>query len=171
MLSSDEHVFNSIKDLYKNALENIKFRHNVFVKAQKRKSNRGRKIIWFNPPYSYSVATDIGKKFFLLQDKHFPKTHKFYKIFYRNNVKVSYSSMPNISSILKSHNKKVLSNGVSKSSKSSCNCRDKCSCPLNDNCLQQNVIYCSKVIPGNQYTNNNHPNYIGLTESSFKDKT
>ena len=78
--------------------------------------------------------------------------------------------MPNISSIIKSHNKKVLSNGVSKSSKSSCNCRDKCSCPLNDNCLQQNVICCSKVIPGNQYTNNNHPNHIGLTESSFKDR-
>ena len=112
-LSSDEHVFNSTKDLYNNALENsgykqnIKFQHNVFVKVQKRKSKRGRQIKWFFPPYSCSIATDIGKKFFLLLGKHFPKRHKFYKFFSRNNVKVSYSSMPNISSIIKSHNKKV----------------------------------------------------------------
>ena len=48
--------------------QNIKFQRNVFIEAQKRKSNRGRKIIWFNPRYS-SVATGIGKKFFLLLDK------------------------------------------------------------------------------------------------------
>ena len=175
-LSYDEHVFNSTKHLYNNALKNsgykknIKFQHNVPVEAQKRKSNRGRKIIWFNPTYICGVATDTGKKFFLLLGKHFPKTHKVYKIFNRSNVKVSYSSMPNISSIIKSHNKKVLSNNESKSSKSSCNCRDKSSCPLNGNCLQQNVMYCSKVILGNQYTNKNHPHNIGLTESSFKDR-
>ena len=142
-LSSDEHVFNSTKDLYNNTQknsgykQNIKFQHNVPVEVQKRKNNRGRKIIWFNPPYSCSVATDIGKKFFLLLDKHFPKTHKFYKIFNRNNFKVSYSSMQNISGKIKYHNKKVLSNDASKSSKSSCNCRDKSSCPLNGNCLQK----------------------------------
>ena len=169
-LSSNEHVFNSTKGLYNNVLknsgykQNIKFQHNVFVEAQKRKSNRGRKIIWFNPPYRCSVATDIGKKFFLLLDNYFPKTHIFYKIFNRNNVKVSYSLMPDISSIIKSHNKKVFSNDESKSSKSSCNCRDRISCPLNGNCLQQNVIYCSTVIPRNHYNNKNHPHYIGLTE-------
>ena len=167
--SSDEHIFNSTKDLYNNALknsgykQNIKFQHNVSVEAQKRKNNRGRKIIWFNPRYSCSIATDIG-------DKHFPKMHKFYKILNRNNVKVSYSSMPCISSIIKSHNKKVLSNEESKSSKSFCNCRDKSFCPLNGNYLKQNVIHCSKVILRNQYTNENQPHYIGLTESSFKDR-
>ena len=148
--------------------QNNKFQHNAFVEAQKRKTNRGRKIIWFNPTSSCSVATEIGNKIFLLLDKHFPEMHKFYKIFNRNNVKVSYSSMSNISSIIKFHNKKALSNDESKSWKSSCNCRGKSSCPLNGNCLQQNVIYCSKVIPRNQYTNKNHPHYIGLTESSFK---
>ena len=81
--------------------QNIKFQRNVFIEAQKRKSNRGRKIIWFNPRYS-SVATGIGKKFFLLLDKHFPKPHKFYKIFNQNNVKVSCSSMPNISNKIRS---------------------------------------------------------------------
>ena len=66
-LSSDEHVFNSTKGLYNNALkntgykENIKFQHNVLVEAQKRKNNRGRKIIWFNLPYSCNVPNDICK--------------------------------------------------------------------------------------------------------------
>ena len=110
------------------------------------------------------------KDFFLLLDKNLPKTHKFYKIFNWNDVKVSYSSMPNISSIIKSHNKKVLSNDESNSWKSSCNCRHKSSCPLNGNCLQQNVICCSKIIPKNEYTNKSHPCYIGSTENSFKDR-
>ena len=122
----------------------------------------------YNPSYSYSVATDISKTFFLLLVKHFPKTHKFYKIFNQNNVKVSFSSMPNFSSITKSHNKMVLSNDKSKSSKSSCNYRDKSFCSLNGNSLQQNVIYCSKVIPRNQFNNKNNPHCIGLTESFLK---
>ena len=122
-------LFNGTKDLYNNTLktngykQNIKFQHNVFLEAQKRKSNRVYKVIWFNPPYSCSVATDIDQKLFLLLNKHFPKAHKFYKVFSRNSIKVSYSSMPNISSITKSHNKKVLSNDESKSPKSSCNCK------------------------------------------------
>ena len=77
--------------------------------------------------------------------------------------------MPNFSSIIKYYNKKILSNDESKSSKSSCNCRDKTSCPLNGNCLQQNVEYCGKVIPRNEFANKNNPHYIGLTKSSFQD--
>ena len=48
-----------------------------------------RRITWFNPPYSNSVATDIWKKCFLLLDKHFPRKHKFYKIFNGSNVQVT----------------------------------------------------------------------------------
>ena len=97
------------------------------------------------------------QKVFLTARQTFtPTTHKFYKIFNRNNVKVSCSLMPNSSSIIKSHNKNVLSNDESKSSKSPCNCTDKSSCPLNGNCLQQNVIYCGKFFPRNQYINISH---------------
>ena len=71
-------------------------------------------------------------------------------------VLVSNSGYAPISSIIKSHNKKILRNDESKSSKSSCNCKDTSSCPPNGNCLQQNVIYCRKVILRNQYTNKNH---------------
>lgn len=87
----------------------------------------------------------------LLQlDKHFLKRHKFHKIFNWNNIKVKYGSSTNISAMIKSHNKKILSNDKLKSSKCVCNCRDN---PLNGSSLQQNVIYCSNVIPRKQFTN------------------
>ena len=78
-LLSDEHVLNSRKNIYDNASrkcvykQNIKLQHNVFVEVQKRKSNRGRKTTCFSLSYSCSVATNINKKFFSLQDKHLPK--------------------------------------------------------------------------------------------------
>ena len=37
------------------------------------KRQRSRKVIWFNPPYSKSVKTYIGKRFLKAIDKHFPK--------------------------------------------------------------------------------------------------
>ena len=32
-----------------------------------------RNIIWFNPPYSMNVQTNIGREFLNLVSKHFPK--------------------------------------------------------------------------------------------------
>ena len=67
--------------------------------------NRGC-IVWFNPPFSKNVATKIGRYFLNLLDKHFPQDHKFHKIFNRNNIKVSYSCMPNIKSAINSPTEK-----------------------------------------------------------------
>ena len=57
-------------------------------KEQKKKNNRTRKVIWFNPPYSKQASTNIGKRFLNLLDQHFPKQYRLYKIFNRNNVNV-----------------------------------------------------------------------------------
>ena len=70
------------------------------------------KIIWFNPPYSKHVKTNIGKIFMKLISKHFPKQHKYYKIFNKNTVKLSYSCMPNMLSIITKHNKTFLNKKV-----------------------------------------------------------
>ena len=51
-----------------------------------------------------NVSTNIGKKIFSLLNKHFPKAHKLHKLFDRNNVKVSYSSLPNFKSVINGHN-------------------------------------------------------------------
>ena len=94
-----------------------------------------------------NVETNIAKKFLQLVSKHFPKGHKLSKIFNRNNVKVSYSCMPNVASIISTHNKKVLNNNNNNNRviTPGCNCRNRNECPLRGNCLDKNVVYCGKV--------------------------
>ena len=73
------------------------------------KRNRKRKIIWFNPPFSKNVSTNIGKQFLDLIKKHFPPQNRLHKIFNRNTLKLSYSCTKNMGNIVKSHNKTILS--------------------------------------------------------------
>ena len=73
----------------------------------------------------------------------------------RNNVKLSYSCMPNIASIIKRHNNKIMKTNCKKLD-DSCNCRKKESCPMKGgNCRKSNVIYEASII-----TNNNTKTYI-----------
>ena len=62
------------------------------------KKQRKRQIKWFHLSYSVNVKTNIDKIFLSLLKKSFPKNVK-------NNVKISYSGMSNISSIITEHNK------------------------------------------------------------------
>ena len=66
------------------------------------KKKRKRDVTWHNPPYSIHVKTNIGEVFFKLLHMHFLKTHKFFKIFNKNTLKLSYSSMRNMASIIAS---------------------------------------------------------------------
>ena len=89
--SFNEQVVNSAKPEYEKVLKDSEYK-NVNLKyrgrkGQKKKNNRNRKVVWFNPPYSKQVSTNIAKGFLNLLDQHFPK-HRLYKIFNRNNVKV-----------------------------------------------------------------------------------
>ena len=103
-------------------------------------------------------------RFLQLIDKHFPKKHKWHKIFNRNNVKVSYSCLPNIASIITSHNKSILKN-TKDSINDTCNCQDKQLCPLDNKCLDKSVIYKCNIKSEDL---NKEANYIGLTEGTFK---
>ena len=84
---------------YQQQGENIEYNKNIG-------KNRKRNIIWFNPPNSKTLKTNIGKYFFRLLNKHFPAGHKLYKIFNKNTLKFSYSSMPNLKAKIDGHNKK-----------------------------------------------------------------
>ena len=42
-------------------------------KEQRKKNNRNRKVICFNPPYSKQVSTNSAKRFLNLLYQHFPK--------------------------------------------------------------------------------------------------
>ena len=103
-----------------------------------------------NPPYSKSVATRIGQSFLHLLDTHFRKTHIFNKIFNRNKVKVSYSSMQNIKGIINNHNMNILNQN--NEIKDECKCRNKKYCPLGGKCLSPNIVYQGKIIHPNPAT-------------------
>ena len=92
------------------------------------RKNRQRKIIWFNPPYSRNVHTNVGKSLLGLITKHFPTSHKYHKIFNKNTIKVSYSCMDNMERIIKKHNQKIL-NADQTTTTHGCNCRKKLPAP------------------------------------------
>ena len=94
------------------------------------KKKRKRKVICFNPPLN--VKTNVGKIFLKLVNRHFPKENPSHKIFNKNTLKVSYSCMSNVASVLSAHNRNIL---YLKKSEFGCNCRSKTDFPLDNNCL------------------------------------
>ena len=94
-------------------------------------------VIWFNPPFSANVKTNIGKIFLALVKKHFPTQHKFYKIFNKNTLKISYSCMPNMASLIKGHNSKILRK-LDNIAERLCNCR-KFECPMDGKYLSKKL--------------------------------
>ena len=50
-----------------------------------------------------------------------PKHHKYYKLFNRNNVKISYSCMQKMASVTKNHNTNLLKDPIAPTAKE-CNC-------------------------------------------------
>ena len=124
-------------------------------------TNRNRKVIWFNPPFSSSVKTPIGKIFLQLIKKHFPRHNKLHKIFNTNTLKLSYSCMPNVVNIIKQHNSKALKGTVSTPAR--CNCIDKPNCPLPGKCLTECIVYRATAT-----SQEGERTYFGTCEGPFK---
>ena len=108
--SSDINEFQKAKPIYEDALKKSGYNENLQYASKPNLNNthqsiRKRQIIWFNPPFTSAVSTNIGKEFFKLMDKHFPEHHKLHNICNRNNVKLSYSCMQNMQAIINRHNK------------------------------------------------------------------
>ena len=166
-LSSDQDIFNQSTHYYAEALKRSGYNHEFKYTPKPTNTttrNRKRKIIWFNPPYNINLATNIGKFFLNLINKHFPRTHKFHKLFNKNNVKVSYSCMPNIKSIINSHNKRILTPNQNDPAQKTCNCTRKDTCPLQEHCLSTSLIYEATL----KSDSNNEKKYIGLCQDTFK---
>ena len=167
-ISCNKEEFDKAKGTYETALKNSGYDQqleyidvNPNLKPVKKK--RARKIIWFNPPYSSNVTTNIGQKFFRLLDKHFPKGHRLHKLFNRNTVKLSYSCLPNIGAVLKSTRQQASKEPAA--AVKMCNCRNPTTCPLEGQCLKSAVIYEATLdTAAAQFK------YIGLTENTFKSR-
>lgn len=165
-LSINQTEFDKAKTTYESALKSSGFNANLTYteKAETdQRRPRTRKIIWFNPPYSKQVKSDIGRTFLKLVRKHFPRQHHLHKIFNVNTIKLSYSCTPNMASIIKSHNTKLLNISSSDKETKLCNCRDKNSCPLSGKCLSSCIVYKAMVV-----TDQAKSTYYGICESDFK---
>ena len=129
------------------------------------RKNRPQKVVYFHPPFSLSVSTNVAKYFLNLIDKHFPENHKFRKLFNRNNLKVSYGCMPNVKSFVNGHNKKILKQ-ESRNGTRRCNCPNGDTCPMDGNCLSENTLYSGRISSNLQ--NYVSKKYIGLSEPEWK---
>ena len=166
-LSSNENVFDRSKPVYQQALNDAGYKHNLtYTKPTSSKPrNRQRKnILWFNPPFSKSVTTNLGKSFLDLVKKNFPVNSKLSKIFNRNTLKLSYSTMDSIAQNIGSHNKALLTERNNDEA-AKCNCRNKATCPVPDQCTAKCVIYQATVT-----SNGTSETYVGSTFNSFKSR-
>ena len=152
-LSSSKEIFDESATIYQEALNKsgysyeLKFNQNS-MNNRPINANRKRKIIWFNPPFSKSVITNVGRRFLNLIDKHFPPHHKFRKLFNRNTVKISYSCMTNMKNKINQHNRQVIHNitqPTPTNNVAGCNCLDGNNCPLDGKCLEKDILYLGVV--------------------------
>ena len=134
-ISCDSDHFNKAAPDYNTTLKKSGFNENMkYSPIQSKQRNRIRQIIGFNPPYSVNVKTNVGKLFMRLIDKHFPRHHKFQKLFNRSNGNLSYSCMPGMKNVIQKDNSKIMEDPKPTNNKT-CSCRQKSDCPLNQNCL------------------------------------
>ena len=148
-LSSSKEIFEETVPYYEQYLSNCWYKENLNYRNPTSpnlitKRKRQRNILRFNTTYSKAVKTRIGKLFLQLIKNHFPKEHKFHKIFNRNTLKLSYSCMPNIKTKIKAHNRVILQNSPSKNTKR-CNCQQKENCPMNGDCLKESLVYYATI--------------------------
>ena len=111
-----------------------------------------------------NMETNIGKTFLKLVKKHFSRNNSFHKIFNRNTIKVSYSFMRNISSIIASHSIPILRQ---KPKECGCNCRNKESCPLQNQCVTLKVIYEATAVNN---SDDEKRVYFGASYTTFKER-
>ena len=128
-LSSPKEILEETAPYYEQYLSNCRYKEKLNYRDPTApnsitKKKRQKNILRFNPPYSKTVKTKIGKFFLQLIKKHFPKKHKFHKIFNRNTLKLSYSCMPNIKTKVNAHKREILRN-TPPINANYCNCQQK----------------------------------------------
>ena len=170
-LSKTQEIFEEEKFPYEEALKQSGYSQRLSYQQSNdthRKRNRQRKILWFNPPFSENVATNVGREFLKIVEKNFPVNHKYNRIFNKNTVKVSYSCMNNMENIIKSHNMSILHPKEKLEDKTrTCNCRNKNTCPLDGKGLAESLVY-EGTISNSSISNGEKFKYIGQAEGEFK---
>ena len=189
MISANEEVFREKAPMYQEALDKAGHKHKlVYEKVDlhslnKKKKQRKRKIIYFVPPFDRRVKTKIGKQFLQILDRTIPKGHKLYPVLNRHTVKLGYTNMPNLMSMVSHHNSKVarearLEQNIANNQvpiqqqELPCNCDlvrlNIDECPLDGRCrAEMDVVYSAKV---SRTDNNTSETYTGMTKGTFKSR-
>ena len=170
-ISANRDIFEAASPPYQEALRKSGYNHKLeFFPPQDttnrmKKKCRSRPVTWFNPPWNSAVKTNVGKKFLRIIDTSFSNDNPLKKLFNRSTVKVSYKTMPNMSSIVSSHNTRLLNSDSTQQQEEGCNCKDgPDTCPLNPaECKKSSVIYIAFVT-----STKGVEHYTGLTGCSFK---
>ena len=135
-------MFEKAKPLFQQAIEKSGYNYQLKFepktdKPPNRKKNRKRNILWFNPPFNYTVTTNVAKEFLSLIYQCFPKGNPFRKNFNRKTLKVSYSTTPNMSQTIASHNSKLLT--TEQDQERDCNRPQTRVCPLENECINKTL--------------------------------
>ena len=169
-ISSNQEIFLEAIPPYQTELDRCGYTHKLAwmelnEPQQKKCRSRSKRVIWFNPPHSMNVQTNVGKEFLALLDKHFPKGHQLHKILNRNTVKISYRCLPNMGRRLSMHNSKILKTAINPTPKpkATCNCQisKKADCPVPGACNQDGAIYEATV----KTDDSRIESYVGLAKN------
>ena len=186
MLNANEDLFKQAVPVYQEALQRSKHSHTLAFEreapattstplsnqAAPARRKRTRDVIWWNPPYSINVDTNIGAKFLALVDKCFPRGTLMGKIFNRNTLKISYRTCPNIKQVVAKHNKKLLEAVVPKEEERGCSCprakRLAGECPLQGKCITTNNVYQATVVETKVDGEQKVETYVGVSAPPWK---
>ena len=166
-LSCNEEEFNKASPQYEEILQKSGYQEKLaYIPPENHNTRRRRRrdILWYNPPFDKQVKTNVGKTFLNLINRHFPPNHRLRAILNRNTVKVSYSCMSNVDTVISSHNREILQEPTNPPRL--CNCRNTDTCPFNGQCLTPAAIYQSNVSVDDEPTSK----YIGLSEPPVKER-
>ena len=171
-ISSSKDIFDAAKTPYQEALRKSGHSHVLeYSPVQNRgtkKKNRRKSAIWFNPPFSLSVRSSVGKEFLALLDTSFPPSNPLHKLFTRQTLKISYKRMPNMAQAVSGHNAKLLKDDSLVEEMPGCNCRGgPANCPVEGKCLTSCVVYEARVT---EQPSGKIETYTGVTGRRFKQR-
>ena len=171
-LSATKEIFDQTAPLYQAELDRNGYNHKLQFEPpetikKKRTRRKRNRIVWFNPPFSLDVRTNVGKKFLRLIDKHFPPGNILHPVFNRRTLKLSYRCLPNIGFEIARNNSKVLRKSIGGEDVVAprCSCREKQKCPLPGKCTTSSVLYHATVAGGPK-----EETYVGITKNTFKQR-
>ena len=111
------------------------------------------------------MLKQMKENYFLLSYRSISRGITSIKLFNKNNVKISYSCMPNMKSVIQNYNANLLSNHTTPVVARSCSCNQKSECLLNNECLSESLVYKTAV---SQTPSQINIYYYGACEKTFK---